>query len=111
KLVVPLDPVEDHDSIIHQGFVTRRPPALYLTKGTHTSKPSGYAREVAESYRELLAAIARDREKEKLEEAPPKGAEERPAGQPSQAAPAPPKPLAPGTSAPGPSGTGRRGAL
>jgi uncharacterized protein YyaL (SSP411 family) len=55
KIVVTLNPADARDSvtIAQLAFIRRSPPVVYLTKGTHTSKPAHFLSEVGESFGEL----------------------------------------------------------
>lgn len=72
KLIVRLDPLTDRDAIVRQGFV-RPPPVLYLSSGTHTSKPAQSPNEVLESYKSLSALLAEEKKKARSRESPPGG--------------------------------------
>lgn len=57
KVVVALDPLDDGDVVQRLGLVRIRPPAVYLTSGTHTSAPAQFPHEVNEIYRKLGAFL------------------------------------------------------
>ena len=63
KLVVQLDPADmaDAKTITQMGFVYRKPPAVYFTSGTHTSRPAQFASEVPQAYKALADVLEQDR--------------------------------------------------
>lgn len=71
KLVVQLDPgdLADAKTITQMGFVYRKPPAVYFTSGTHTSRPAQFPSEVPQSYKALVDVLAQDHAREAEEAA------------------------------------------
>src|SRR5262249_3167322 len=63
KLVVQLDPgdMTDAKTITQMGFVYRKPPAVYFTSGTHTSRPAQFPSEVPQAYKALADVLEQDR--------------------------------------------------
>jgi hypothetical protein len=79
KIVVVLDPAAgpDAEAIRTLGLVNMNPPAVYITIGTHTSRPALTAEQVMQNYKALASRVAADKAKEKLKESgdPSKGSE------------------------------------
>jgi uncharacterized protein YyaL (SSP411 family) len=63
KLIVLLDPGDlgDARTITQMGFVYRKPPAVYFTSGTHTSRPAQFPSEVPQCYKALADVLEQDR--------------------------------------------------
>jgi hypothetical protein len=92
KLVVQLDPgdMADGRTITQMGFVFRRPPAVYFTSGTHTSRPAQFPSEVPQSYKALNDVLTQDREQQAAKGAASSTDADGTASPPKKDAPAPP---------------------
>lgn len=65
KIVVTLDPADplDAESIQQMGFVLKKPPAVYFSSGTHTSKPALFPQEVPLNYKALSDLLLEEKAK------------------------------------------------
>lgn len=79
KMVVTLDPADPQDAeALHQlGFVLEKPPAVYFSKGTHTSKAAHSPQDVGHAYKALAGFLleektkAAEKAKEQQDASPP----------------------------------------
>lgn len=111
KLVATLDPGEAADgrTITQMGFVYRRPPAVYFTSGTHTSRPAQFPNEVLQSYKALADVLEQDRVRQAAEAAKAAaGTAESPAHDDGTPPSPPKKESAPAPPGPGSGGRGGR---
>jgi hypothetical protein len=65
SMVVTLDPANaaDAKTMLQLNMHRLRPPAVYFSKSTHTSKGAGFMQEVLPNYREFSAMIAEEKAK------------------------------------------------